>query len=180
MKELLKDHQRRVFAKDPFNPQSGVLPLEADGAAAVAAPAPAEDAMDVDETQEDDAQGNETTSLARCISEAAPSSFEVKFHITGTIPSEGSHPLQCLCNGDKYQFALNVNDETAAIDAVVPDKVGRELFRLDAADASALSTSDAVSAMKCVTRQDKLWKGVIRSFDLNGSRFFIIDSIENA
>lgn len=171
-----------MLAKDPFNPQSGVLPLEEDAATAVAAPAPAEDAMHVDETHESDARGDGMTSLARCISEAAPSSFEVKFHITGTIPTaeEGNHPLQCLCNGGKYQFAVNVNDETAAIDALVPGEVGRDLFQLEATDASALSTSGAVAAMKDVTRQDKLWKGVIRSFELNGSRFFIIDSIEAA
>ena len=177
MKELLENHQRRVRAKDPFNPESGVLPLEGEAAAA-----PQEDEMEVDEVAAEDADAEESgvASIAKCISEAAPSSFEVKFHITGTIPAAavGSHPLQCLCRGDAYQFAVNVNDETAAIDALVPDAVGKDLFQMEATAATALSTLDAVAAIKDVTRHDKLWKGEIRSFELNGSRFFILDSIE--
>jgi hypothetical protein len=50
---------------------------------------------------------------------------------------------------------------------------------MEATAATALSMSDAVTAIKDVTRHDKLWKGEIRSFELNGSRFFILDSIED-
>lgn len=177
VKEVLENHQRRVRSKDPYNPESGVLPLEGEADAA-----PQEDAMEVDDTAAEEAEESGVASIAKCISEDAPSSFEVKFHITGTIPAsqEGSHPLHCLCRGEAYQFALNVNDETAAIDALVPDAVGKDLFQMEATTATAVSTLDALAAIKDVTRHDKLWKGEIRSFELNGSRFFILDSIEAA
>lgn len=166
IKELLKDHQQRVLRKDPYNPQSGVLPLQG------------EPEQDVDETSMDVEQDG-SASIARCISEAAPSSFEVKFHITGTIPSadEGEHALRCLCNANKYQFAVNVNDETAAIDALVPNQVGEALFQLEAVEASDIPSSEAAAIMKDVTSEDKLWKGEIRSFELNGAQFFILDSV---
>lgn len=166
VKVMLEDHQKRVVRKDPYNPQSGVLPLDEDDAAAAG-----QDGMDVDEP--------DFVSLARCISEAAPQSFNVKFHITGTIPSvnEAQQGLGPLCRGEKYQFAVNVNDETAAIDALVANEAGEALFQREASEAAALSSSDTCALVKAVTDEDKLWKGTVKSFVLNGSKFFILETI---
>lgn len=180
IKELLEAHQKRVAQKDPYNPQSGVLPLDGEVVAA-AGPEPVQDEeMDVDESAHDDVQDG-FDSIARCISDPAPKSFKVKFHITGTIPSgdEGQSGLAHLCrsNNAVYQFAVNVNDETAAIDALVPNEVGEALFEMDAAAAALIQTSTAAAIMKEITREDKLWEGDIKSFDLNGSKYFILERI---
>jgi len=180
IKEMLEAHQQRLAQNNPYNPQSGVLPLDGEiTAAGGAGQEPAQAAMDVDEPPVDTAE-EAFASIARCISVAAPSSFKVKFHITGTIPNadEATHGLRRLCRANKYQFAVNVNDETAAIDALIPDEVGEALFELEAAAASELSVPDAVTLIKDITSEDKLWKGKIRSFELNGSRYFILNSVE--
>lgn len=186
IKKLLENHQQRLARKDPYNPQSGVLPLDGESAA-VAGTEPDEGApMDMDDGDTPmDIEQDGFASIALCISEAAPSSFKVKFHITGTVPCaiEGHHKLRCLCSnrasgsGVVYQFAVNVNDETAAIDALVSNEVGEDLFQLDATAAASVSTSEASAIMKEVTSEDKLWKGQIKSFELNGSRYFILDSV---
>ena len=174
IKEMLKAHQQRIARNDPFNPQSGVLPLDGEVITGEAQE-PAQVAMEVD-----DAQQEAFASIAHCISEAAPSSFKVKFHITGTIPSTegGANGLRCLCHANKYKFAINVNDETAAIDALVPDEVGEVLFGMNAAAACELSTPDAVTLIRDVTNENNVWIGEIRTFGLNGSRYFILDSVE--
>ena len=183
IKQLLKDHQQRVLRKDPYNPQSGVLPLDGE-AVSEAGPATVEDAMDVDDLPVDTAQDG-FAPIARCISEPAPSSFKVKFHITGTISGgdDRSNKMQRLCtarprgNGVQFQFAVSVNDETAAIDALVSNEVGEDLFQLEAADVMEIPASDADAIMKEVTSEEKLWKGEIRSIEVNGSRFFLLMSV---
>lgn len=173
IKEMLKAHQQRIARNEPFNPQSGVLPLDEE-VTTHGPQEPVQVAMEVDETQEE-----AFATIARCISEAAPSSFKVKVHITGTIPSAeaGTNGLRHLCHANKYKFAVNVNDETAAIDALVPDEVGEDLFGLNAAAACELSTSDAAALIQDVTSDDNVWIGEVRSFVLNGSRYFILDSV---
>jgi len=174
VKELLKNHQTRLLRKDPYNPQSGVLPLEGE---AVAEPESTQGTMDV--VDETDVGEEGFASIEHCISEAAPSAFDVKFQITGTIPSaeEGRQGFRRLCKGNKFQFAVSVNDETGSIHALVPSEIGEDLFQIDAEDATEISTSDAVAIMKDVTREDKFWKGKIRSFEMDGNRFFILDSV---
>jgi hypothetical protein len=185
IRELLKEHQQHVFRKDPFNPQSGVLPLDGEAAPA-AAMVPAQVPMDIEEPSMDIAQDDRpatvaASSIARCISEAAPSSFQVKFRITGTIPS--AQGLRDLCrtgpseNEIHYQFAVHISDETGEINAIVPNEIGEVMFHRAASDACEIPTPEATAIISDITRDGTWWKGEIRSVELNGCRFFILYSL---
>ena len=189
IRELLKEHQQRVLRKDPFNPQSGVLPLGEEDAPA-AAMAPAQDPMYIEEPSKDVALDNSltadaTSSVARCIWEAAPSSFQVRFRIMWTIPSASKRAqgLRDLCrtgpseNEIQYQFAVHISDETGEISAIVPNKIGEVLFHMAASDAWEISTTEATTIISDITRDGTWWKGEIRSVELNGCRFFILYSL---
>jgi hypothetical protein len=190
IKELLKEHQQRVVRKDSFNPNSGVLPLDGQKIPVAAAVAPAQDPMDIEEPsldimQDDTPVVDGVSSVARCRSEAAPGSFEVKFRITRTISSESSSELQQglrhLCtigpseNEFLYQYAVEISDETGEISAVVPNDIGDIMFNMPASDACGISASEAVALMSHITRV--WWKGGIRSVELDGSRYFILCSL---
>ena len=193
IKELLKEHQQRVLRNDPFNPQSGVLPLDGQTDPVAAAAALAQDPMDIDNPpldvmQDDTPFADAAFSIARCISEAAPSSFEVKFRITRTISSESSNELQQglrhLCttgpseNEFLYQFAVEISDETGEISAVVPNEIGEIMFNMTASCAWEIPTSEAVAIMRDITHA--WWKGGIQSVEMDGSRYFILCSLSTA
>lgn len=179
-----------MLRKDPFNPHSGVLPLDGQTIPVAAAVAPAQDPMDIGEPSLDIMQHHTPIAeglscIAKCIYEAAPGSFEIKFRITRTISSESNNQLQQglrhLCttgqseNEFLYQYAVEISDETGEISAVVPDEIGEVMFNMPASASCEISTAEAANMMSNITRA--WWKGEIRSVELNGFRYFILCSL---
>jgi hypothetical protein len=215
VRQLLLEHRLRVRRRDPFNPQCGVMPLTSSngGHDSVVAGVPLVGLLPVVhlsrptdtplvvstaiESNEKDTgtqgaqEAEEMTfddGLARCMNDAAPQVFTVRFKVTrfSPCPIDGDDGLKGLCaddvkNGGKiYRMVAHLDDGNVQIQALSNDAVGRALFGMEAETACKLNLNEASTILKSILQPNRWWSGVIHSAEINGQIFFLLGSISSA
>lgn len=186
VRQLLRDHNDRVRCSQPFNPQCGVLPLEwmsvknkditFTGHVSPQCRAISESVHSINVAKPT------WDAIEHCIREPAPKLFVgVSFKVTKFSPSlTDNKGLTNLCVNDKnggkrYQFVVHLEDNKAEIGAFAVDAVGQEFFGCDADTAHNLDPRVVYLMVNSI--QQSRWTGDIRSTELKGAKYFILQSI---
>jgi len=191
IKSLLTEHNTRVVQNQSFNRNSGCLPLVLK--------------KDLGRQRrlswyKKKFPNDETScTLLQCILGKSPCSFQVRFIIEKVIPSinEEGDGLRILCvrnNGKSgmgnqyvanFQFALRVRDETIEVDIAVSNSAAEQLLGITTANILAKMdgphhTPQHQEAMRKFSRcieTSVVYKGAVQSLVLNGSKYFVLDSL---
>lgn len=197
VRQLLREHDERILRGDPFNPQSGVMPLEEtdlmqafqgvngmSGNGVTAAPSSPAVVAAIGAGQIlHDAEELRPDTIKKCISEPSPMILTPSFRITKVAPNtDDKVGLRDLCvirnNGvRRYQFVIYLEDDTAEIEALGEDLVGLALFGINADAAYSLDPHEASKLVDSIRQPNCLWSGVIRSVEVNGAKFFVLLSV---
>ena len=184
--QLLRDHNHRVRCRQPFNPQCGVLPLEWPSVQnedmTSTGPVPPQSREVSESVHNVHAVKPTWNAIDHCIREPAPKLFVgVCFKVTKFSPSLTENTgLTSLCVNDKnggkrYQFVVHLEDNKAEIGAFAADAVGHEFFGCDAATAHNLDPNIVYLMVNSI--QQSRWTGDIRSTELKGAKYFILQSV---
>lgn len=165
--ELLVNHGKRVANRDPFNPNSGVLPLNQGDSAA---PSP---------QIADDINGGPVTALGAYLSPLYGGPvFEGTLHVKGTVPSVTSPADLCrLCASGKYRFVLTLCDDMCEVDVLVSNGIGRQFFGMDSEQVVGGQSGAAWDLLSNCVQHHSPRRVKIRRTYLHNRPFYILLSI---
>lgn len=182
---LLKAHGERIRMKEPYNLQSGVLPLSYERGDI--GPSLSSTHRNRIEDEQHPPQGDSTggdqqyNTIQECIDNEAPGTFRVYFGIVRTVPDFGED-LTLLCKDDKsFQFVVRARDSSSnEIDVIVPDAAGESLLGIKATECKGLEAGYARQKRANVVGESLRWIGSIASVSFKGAKFFVLESVERA
>lgn len=179
---LLEQHRERITRNDPFNRQSGVLPLSQGDEQAT------EGTDKAFVSAADHAESRHLTvhTLAHCVAAPAPSVFDVEVRVRATIPDVGAEcvNLRNVCRKDHtssdhvFRFALRLVDNSREIDAIVSSDVGESLFGASASDVWR-QPHEFAGILRGILLGNALFMATIRSVEIDGAKYFVLESILN-
>ena len=203
---LLENHNSRILRNEPLNPQSGLLPLNWESTdvlmdvraipAPVSPPAPPTAQPPAQSSaQQPDPASTEASEirdrLEDFVGAPAGSRFSGSAHVVGLIPSRSqlsATGLEQICVGDdngqpRFVFAVRLKDDLGfEVDVIVDDdnnnSVGQILVGMSASSALQ-NSSGALYNLHRMIQEKETRKAVVWSMEYNGSKFFVLESLES-
>mmetsp|Transcript_7447 Transcript_7447/g.17027 ORF Transcript_7447/g.17027 Transcript_7447/m.17027 type:complete len:195 (-) Transcript_7447:1572-2156(-) len=170
IKQLLREHSGRIRRKEPYNPQSGVLPLDY----------PTFERNNPSNPQTGAADVRAENTLSQCIEKPAPSKFSVVFRVLKTVPNV-TNSLEALCKQGsaraKYHFVVRMKDDSGEIDAFVSDSSGAEMMGVSAKQAQDFKGEKAMEKHKAMCLS--WWAGKVCSVTWKERKYFVLESVQS-
>jgi hypothetical protein len=181
VRDLLRNHQRRLESIEDYNPNSGLLPLS------------------VSNTHVMDDEHIKTSDIASMVTESPKSHgvnfisalkacednescFQGKFRIKEILP-DCKGRLLSLCRNIKgqflYQFVINIEDDSGAmVNILVLGKIGNSLFGKVAEELCKEGVEEGSQRIAGICKINVWWNGAIETRVLDGEHFFVLKSIQ--
>jgi Telomeric single stranded DNA binding POT1/CDC13/ssDNA-binding domain of telomere protection protein len=187
--QLLIAHSNRVLNGEPFNENSGLLPLQfRQPVSQNGRENPQPRLLSDGDTTIEMPNDQQCPILAELISGHVGRSYTGPAYIKELIPSYAvisSRGIKTIMSDDEtpvFQFAVRISldfEGSNPIDAIAVDAVGRVLFGMTARDAS-LKADDALYSILQVLHEQTQWIMSVRSVLYDKRKFFLLDQIQRS
>ena len=188
VKTLLQSHSVRERKKDPYNPNTGCLPLQIGDYVSKSL-----SSVTYRPWLASNFSPRQWCNLAEVITEACPAEFMTRFQVESINPpiteAFSLNDIRSLCVSRKgkdglqtteFQFILHVSDAVAELDIIVPNDTAEKIMGSSAIDVCARDISDQMKneiSIRLVNLLKDPWNALIHTVDVDGAKFAILEAI---
>jgi hypothetical protein len=181
VRDLLRNHQRRLESIEDYNLNSGLLPLRVSNTSVVNCAYIETSDISPMVVESPKLNGVSFISVLKAC-EDNESPVQGKFRIKEILPDCNGRLLN-LCRNIQgqllYQFVINIEDDSGAmVNVLVLGKVGNSLFGKVAEEVCKEDVEQGSQRIDDVCNINVWWNGVIETRVLDEEHFFVLKSIQ--